>query len=171
MITQALFNFFQPIKSNIAKMAKKGLQASFKWIYALFCSISIKNVIFGQQPKNGSKYCRIGRNSIYDAVPDYQINCQTAASVTCGGHADGLTYPFATRSPPSGSWLPLYLWSVHESTFRIVLCLKTRRKEQKKTKNAWQKSEDHDVEPAFCSSLAIFFPGFWQEPNPMTPLN
>ena len=67
--------------------------------------------------------------------------------------------------PLTPGW-PLYLLRVC-----IVLRLKTRRKEPKSQKNVSQKSEDHDVEPAFCSSLAIFFPGFCQDPNPMTPLN
>ena len=39
MVTQAFMNYFQPITANIDKMAKMGLQATFKQMYAVFCNI------------------------------------------------------------------------------------------------------------------------------------
>ena len=39
MVNQAFMNHFQPILANIDKMAKEGLQATFKQIYAVFCNI------------------------------------------------------------------------------------------------------------------------------------
>ena len=39
MVNQAFMNHFQPIMANVDKMAKEGLQATFKQIYAVFCYI------------------------------------------------------------------------------------------------------------------------------------
>ena len=39
MVKQAFMNQSQPILANIDKMAKEGLQATFKQIYAVFCNI------------------------------------------------------------------------------------------------------------------------------------
>ena len=39
MVTQAFMDNFQPVAANIDKMAKEGLQATFKQIYADFCNI------------------------------------------------------------------------------------------------------------------------------------
>ena len=36
MVNQSFLNYFQPIMANIDKMAKEGLQATFKQIYAVF---------------------------------------------------------------------------------------------------------------------------------------
>ena len=39
MLTQAFINHFQPIMDNIDKMAKKSLQATFRYVYAVFCNV------------------------------------------------------------------------------------------------------------------------------------
>ena len=39
MLTQVFMNHFQPIMDDIDKMAKKGLQATFKQIYEVFCNV------------------------------------------------------------------------------------------------------------------------------------
>ena len=39
MVTQAFMDHFKPITANIDKMAKEGLQATFKQVYAYFCNI------------------------------------------------------------------------------------------------------------------------------------
>ena len=39
MVTEVFITHFQPIVANIDKMAKWSLQATFKWMFAVFCNI------------------------------------------------------------------------------------------------------------------------------------
>ena len=39
MLTQAFINHFQPITDNIDKMAKKSLQATLRYMYAVLCNL------------------------------------------------------------------------------------------------------------------------------------
>ena len=39
MLIQAFLNHFKPVMANIEKIAKKGLQTTFKQMYAVICNV------------------------------------------------------------------------------------------------------------------------------------